>query len=310
MPLAAAVISVPSAHAEEPSFWHGSLLVGQGYTDNIRSQAGPRRDSETYTNLAVAVGWTQHERRFLPTDLGVAAAGRVFYRFPEFNYAEFGPVAAYRFRRTELQLGYRFTPRRLLFDREEDGGPGVYFVENLLAAEIKRKFGRRKRLRAELGVQLEWRDFEPPDGGRDSFTPEIAVALRYHVASFLLPRIAAEYAPRDARGANFDRDEVNVGAGFDARLPWGVITRLRYEHSWRDYTVGAERQPDRRRNSNFRRDDEVDDYQVWLWSPFPGFERLIGRIRYKYRDADSTRDDRVFQRHEVLLEMIYTFAAI
>lgn len=283
------------------------MTVEQSYTDNIRSQSGPRRDSENFTTWKPSVGYTQDRFRAFPERLSLMVLGHVFYRFPDFNYVEVRPRAEYGFRRTDVRLEYQYTPRRLLFDREEDGAPGAYFTGNLFDGRVQHKFGRHKRLRSKLGIELDWRDFESPDRGRTEMTPTVYGDLRFVTTSRLTPRVGFEYGQRAAKRSNYDREEIRAKAGFDLRLLWGLTARFRYERIWYEYTVDNERGPDGHRNSNYGRDDDINQYEAWLFYPVPILEGLVTRFRYKYRDADSTRPDRVFTRTEVSLEFSYAF---
>lgn len=299
-----------AAPPEARGSWGGEVAIEQAYTDNVRSEPEAEQDDEYFSKFVGFVEHRQPHARVLPARVGMMVRGHLFYRFPNFDYVELRPQALYSLGRTDLMVLYGFIPRRLLFDREEDGGAGVYFTEHLAAGEAQHKFGRHKRLRARLLFELEVRDFSAPNSERSSVAPRMAADVRYQVVSWWVPRVGFELGTRNARSDNYSRDEAGVIAGFDAQLGHGISGRFRYRRSWRDYTVDSERDDTGNDNSNFRRNDDIDDYRTWLTVAVPPVSGLAVRVRYFFRNGDSSRADRIFARHEVGIEAQYVFAGI
>jgi hypothetical protein len=306
--LTALLFATPgSARAKDRPIWEAGLEVEQAYTDNLQSNPAPNRDDDYF--LTMTAGLTRERRKVRHSLAGYSmhVRGRVFYRFPQFNYVELEPGVVYRLVRTEVLLAYRYTPERILFDSEDDGGSQVFYHENLLRVGVGRRFGAEKRLDVRLFGEAEFRDFRPPDSDRTSFTPSIAASVRYRFDPLFMPRLGVEYARRDARSENFTRDEIKFFIGAESALPWwGLVVRVRYKRSWKDYTA-SEFDGQGEPNSNFGRDDDIKEYEVWLTAPAPFVPGTVVGARYRYQDGDSTQENHVFTRNEIGVGVIYTF---
>jgi len=306
------VIAAPRVRAE-PGAWVG---VEESYTDNVRSQPDELRSSDSFTTVGSLVGWEwQKKKRHLlrPDKLSVMLKGRLFRKFTDFDYLEVRPRAEFSHHRDELRLEYTYTPERLQFNREDDGditGRGVFFVENLLAARLGRKLGARKQLRVYLIVEFDWRNFTPPDNDRDDFTPLGGFEVRYRLTQYLTPRVGFEYASRNAERENYDREDIKLTVGFHVRLSSFAAAKVEYERGWRNYPVSSERAADRRRNSNFGRSDNIHQVETFVAISPPAWRELQLRLRYKYRQGDSTRPGRNFDLNEFGLELSYSYRGV
>lgn len=276
----------------------------ESYTDNLQQQPGPEAQGDFSTEMLAQLDWLGPWPS-TPTSFLVATSGEVYAHADQFDYFQVTAQASARFGRTDTMLRYAYSPQRLLFT-QEDGGPGAFYGGNYFEAAVRRRFLDQKRLRLELAFTGEWDDFVPEFDDRDSFNPGAAFGARYDFdpVSF---RAGVEYEYRDAARDNYQRDKLEVGAGFDVRLPWESLLRFGYERSFRDYTVCCERDADNRRNSNFGRNDEIQQYQVALLAPVYFVPDLFARLRFRYRDGDSNFPDRRFTVHEVGFELTYVF---
>jgi len=318
-----------SATPSEPWAWNATLAVEQAYNDNVEQQSGPHAPDDFITSFTGVLDWeNQRKRSRLPKELIVPVQGHIYHNIPDADYFEIAPeVGSPLWWQTDLWLGYRFSPRRRLFDEGNGGGP-VLYMENAGTAAVRRRFGQRKQLRAELGFDGEWDDYRQGHHGRDSFTPSLVWDLRYRFWSpgdpnlSVTPRFKLEYGRRHAHADNYDRDELTLSPGFDLQFPLGIGVRFRYERSLRDYTVGSLRADDGARNSNYQREDDISQYQTWLVVPLSLVTGLAVGARYRFRSGvydepnrkqtDATGNTTVgveeqFDVHEVGLEVSYTF---
>lgn len=300
-------LSAPArARAQRPAYVpiDAMLRLEEGYTDNLQQQPGPDREGDFFTEMMAQLDWLGPWRK-VPTSFTVAALGKIYANADEFDYFQAMAQGSARYGRTDALLRYAYSPQQLLFT-QEDGGPGAFYHENVFEAALRRRFLSDKRLRLQLGFTAEWNDFVPEFDDRDSFNPGTELAARYDI-EFATLRAGVEYEYRDAERDNYKRDKLDVGAGFDLRLPWEVLLRFAYERSFRDYTVCCERDPDNRRNSNFGRNDDIHQYQVALMAPVYFVPDLLARLRFRYRDGDSNSPGRRFTVHEVGFELTYFF---
>jgi hypothetical protein len=302
------------------SSWSGAVRVEQAYNDNVEQQEGTARQGDAITSIGAHIGWTNPRRRRPPAALSLDVTGHVYADLSDFNYVEIQPEAVVPlWWRTDGIIGYRYSPRRLLFD--EDGGDEVFYQDHVVTAGLRRKFGARRQWRSELRFEGEWTDYRSPDDERNAFAPGGVWDLRYRFDPLagwtLTPRTDVEYAARDARRENYDRNAVEVGPGLQIERPGGPVLRLRYAHTWRDYTVDAPRGA-AGRNNNYRRDDEYDQVQGWIIVPLPHLAGVSLGARYRYRAGVYDEPNRKapdgsdgvtteFDVHEVGLEITYAF---
>ncbi len=280
------------------------LRIEESYTDNREEQPGPQRKDDFFTEMLAQLEWLGPWKK-RPSSFLLGAFGKVYAKADEFDYFQAIAQGSARFGRTDATLRYTYSPRRLLFV-QEDGGSGAFYNENEIEAGVRRRFLNQRRLRLDLAFTSEWDDFVSDFDDRDSFNPGFEFGARYDLdrVSF---RTGVEYEYRDAARDNYKRNKVDVSAGFDARLGWETLLRFSYERSFRDYTVCCERDDSNRRNSNYRRDDDIQQYQVALTAPVYFVPDLLARLRFRYRDGDSNFSDRRFTVHEVGFELTYFF---
>ena len=119
-----------------------------------------------------------------------------------------------------------------------------------------------------------------------------------------IPRIGIAYGERDANDANYDRDELGVTAGFDSRLVDWCSLRVRYERKKRNYTVSDATDADGR-NSNFDREDDIDDVESVVELPISALDGLVIELQYGYQYSQSTKISRDFDVHELGIRFVY-----
>ncbi len=292
---------VPAASAKGPE-WFGSVAVEQAYNDNVQQETAPNEDGDFITTMTAQVGWEKRKRGVLPSGFTLWTQGHVYLRFDDFNYVEIRPEGTYPLLwNTDFVLGYLYSPRRLLFE-EEATAARVFYREHAITAGVRGKFGGRKQLRTQLLFRGVWDGYFGEDRERDAWIPELVWGVSYRFALWdsrleFSPRVGVEYAKRYARRDNFDRDVVEIVPGFDVRLPGGIAFRFRYQRVWRDYTVGALRDPDNRRNNNFGREDAYDQFHTWVVIPLPFRAGLTVRPRYRFRQGVFDEPNRKVNSH-------------
>lgn len=297
-----ALAGAAAAKDRPPAEWQGSLDVEEAWTDNLQSKPPPGKDEDWFTTFTAVVDRDQSKTRYTLSNIGAFVRGRVYARFPKFNYTELEGHAAFRLERTELLASYRYTPERLLFDEEDDGGPDVFYVGNLLRAGAARRFGAVKEWDVRLLGLADWRSFVPPDGGRSSFEPGVLGDVRYNRWRLFMPRLGLEYGSRDAVDNNYSRNDIKLTVGAQSLLPWwDLVLRGRYRSAWRDYTAPGPVSV----NSNAGRNDTVQTWECGLFVPILPVPGLQVGLRYTYQDGASTDPDHVFTSNEVGLSVTY-----
>ncbi len=299
---------------DEGPHWEARLSVEEAYTDNVRSaSSGPQEEGAFFTTIKgrgawfpTHSRWKSHERLWMPAELGLTVRGRVFSDFSNRNTAEIKPDVRYDIWRGSARLRYGYTPRRLRLE-DLEGGDDVYYAEHKVEGAYELKFGPRKAAKVALGGVADWDDYRTAERQRNAFTPSVWGELRYRLHNYFVPRVKVKYGQRDARRDNYDRDELTVRTGFDSRLPMGVDLRFRYQYQNRDYTVDTP-SDSLGSNTNFRRDDDLNQIEVKLGVAVPWVDGLSADVRVKLRDGDSTRTSRIFQVHELGFGLTYALA--
>lgn len=319
---AALCLGLPCPAPSLPTGWVGLVAVEQVYNDNIQQRQGRDREADLITRFAGQLGWKSRPSRPLPEEMSLTVAGHLYHQYDSFSYFELRPEASYPlWWRLDLLLAYHFSPRRLLFE-EEDAGRQIFYSEHAYATGIQRKFGKRRRLRARLLFQGLWQNYREPNDGRDSFTPGLLWDARYRLdlgdppVLSLVPQLLFEYAARSACRENFDREEYVIGPGMAFELPRDVQLRLRYERSFREYSVDTPRAESR--NGNFDRFDDLHQLQILLGAPLPWHRELAFTLRYRFRHGALDKPNRTgadgslgllehFDVHETGVGMEYRF---
>jgi hypothetical protein len=302
-----ALAAVAAAGDKPPSQWRAEGELEETWTDNLSSNPAPNRDADWFSTFTVSGNYERPKRRYTLANVGGFVRGLVFARFPEFNYAVLETHAVVRLDQTHLFGSYRFTPERLLFDNEDDGGSGVFYREQVLRVGPTRRFGADREWDVRLLGEAEWRDFQPPNGDRTSFTPAVLADLRYLRTPRFMPRLGLEYGVRNARADNYSRDSFKCSIGAQSLLPWWDLTaRGRFRYTWHDYTAPGPVSV----NSNAGRDDNVYTVELWLGLPIAPVPGLLVSMRYSYQDGLSSDPDHVFTRNEVSLGIAYGYAGI
>ena len=297
-----ALTGTAAAKDRTPAEWQGSIDVEEAWTDNLQSKPPPGRDEDWFTTFTAVVDRDQRKTRYTLSNVGLFVRGAVYARFPKFNYTEIEGHGAFRLERTELLLSYRYTPERLLFDEEDDGGDDVFYVGNLLRTGLARRFGAQKEIDTRLLALFDWRSFIPPDRGRSSFEPGVLGDLRYNRWTVFMPRLALEYGSRNAVDNNYSRNDVKLTVGAQSLLPWwDLVVRGRYRSAWRLYTAPGPVSV----NDNHGRDDDVQTFEIGVFIPILPVPGLQVGLRYAYQDGASTDPDHVFTSNEVGLSVTY-----
>lgn len=289
----------------------GNLSIEEGYTDNVRWDKNGLREGAWYTTFETRVDWQHDPRewnrwlRWLPHRLGALTRYRVYSGFGNRDYAEFGPTVGYDWDRASLTLEYRYSPDHLRVD------PATTIdafadVQNF-SAELRSKFGKRKRWTALLVFDLDAEDYDPGYKDRDFVEETVEAGLRCRATPLITPRASVTYAHRDANSSNYDREEVGLLFGFDLYLPAGVRALFRYEKTWRNFLVGYPGDSTGDRNNNYGREDDAYNFDTGLEFPMPWLEAIQVHLRYRHRDNDSSRPDRNYKVNEGSLKLAYGF---
>ncbi len=305
--ICAAAAPVPAARADESQqAWHLSAEIQGGYIDNVRwAEDGPQKDGAYYTTVSGRALWAPQWSRFLPTRLATGVRARFYEDFSARDWVEIQPEAFYDFDRSTVRLRYRYTPERLRLDEDPLLGD-VFAVRHYGSVMAERKLGRGKKWRLRMEAESEWDSSKTGAKERDSFTPFASLEARYRFHSLFVPRVSAGYGQREAKDANYDRDELVLSAGFDSSLPVGVHLRFRYKRLERDYTVSTARGP-AGSNSNFRRNDDIDQFMTTLEVPVAIVDGLSFVLSHTYRDSQSSKDSRNFDLHDMQLGLRYEY---
>jgi opacity protein-like surface antigen len=287
--------------------WHVRAGVEGGYTDNVRwAEDGSNKEDAFFTTVDGRVGWRSEWPKYLPSRLAFRTRARFYESFSNRDWVEIRPELFYDFRRSMIRLRYRYTPERLRLDEDPDLG-NVYAERNYVSAMGEHKFGDKKKWRARLEFESDWDESkESSADGRDSYTPFGTAELRYRLHHLFTPRMSIGYGVRDADDSNYDRDELEVMAGFDSKLAYDVRLRVRYKYLYRDYTVGSETDADGS-NSNYDRADDIHQIETSLELPLTFLEGLLLEFHHKYRNSDSDKNSRDFDVNEVRLGVRYEY---
>ncbi len=304
--LAAALVVSPAgawARDVEPGL-DGSVSLEEGYTDNVRADEA-RREEAWYTTFEAEGEWQRHPRGWLPHRIGGLMRARVYSAFDNRDYAEFGPSFGYDWDLASLTVSYQLSPDHLRVDPAATAD-AFADVHNLVA-ELRSKFGDRKRWTAVLNLEFDAEFYDPPFRERSFYEEAVEAGLRYRLTSYLTPRGGVGFSARDAISSNFDREEIWLLAGFDVYLPADVRLIFRFEKLWRNFLVGYEEDESGDGNSNFGREDDAYTYEAGLDVPVPWIPSTMLRLRYRYRDNDSTRADRTYDINDGSLRLSYDF---
>jgi hypothetical protein len=292
-----------SADGGEPR-WHVKSALELGHTDNVKWAAdGPDKEAADFLTLMGRVGWKPRSARYVPTRIAAGVRARFYDQFSDRNWVEIQPEAFYDFRRSLLRFRYGYTPERLRLDEDPTLGD-VFASRHLGSVMAERKFGAGKKWRLRLEIEGEWDISKSSADDRDSFTPAGSGELRWRLHRLFTPRVGIAYGERDAKDANYDRDELELAAGFDSRPVEWCRLRLRYERKHRDYTVSDASGPDGS-NSNFDRDDDIDEVESVIELPVSAIRGLSVELRHKYRHSQSTKSSRDFDVHETTVRFVY-----
>ncbi len=311
--LAGAPASVAWAKREKGKpTWNTRVGIEQAYTDNVRSApSGPQEEGAFFTTLKGRsewyprrTRWRWSERRWLPSELALTVRGRLFSSFSNRNTVEIRPSLRYPLGPGEVLLRYGYTPRRLRLE-DLEGGDDVFYEQHRLEAGYELKFGPKRALKAAFGGNADWDDYGSAERGRDAFTGSGWASLRYRLHRYFVPRVRLRYGEREARRANYDRNQWSVLGGFDSYLPAGIDVRVRYKYQNRDYPVDSPKGPSGRTNTNFGREDDINQIETTLGAPMPWVAGLRVELRFKLRDGDSTRTSRNFQVREYGIGIVY-----
>lgn len=303
--------------------WHGGGGVEEAYTDNVQQTTGPRREGDWITTMTAYGGYEDLDLLPVPPEFSLWVQGHVYAQLAQFDYFEIRPQATYPLTSNlEGLVAYLFSPHEVLYDDAASARAPAY-RENAVTAGLRGKFLSYRQLRSQLLFRGEWDGYFGDASERDAFTPQLVWDVSYRFnrpvpyVLELTPRLGMVYQVRTADRANFDRNVVDVGPGFDVLLPWNLALRFRYDWVNRNYTVGAPREENGRRNNNFDRTDRYDQAQVWCYVPLPwaGFGvRPRFRFRRGYYDVPNRRNAEGgvgivehFDVHEIGLEILYAF---
>ena len=282
-------VTASRATAADGNLWTGRVAVEQAYNDNVPQEQSPDQVGDWITTGTGQLSWERRVPRFVPKEARLTAQGHVYYFLTDFDYFDLeAQTAATLWQRVDGLLGYTYSSNQLLY---EDSATGdlVFYKENAMEAGFRRRFGTERRLRLEALFVGEWDDFDAANNGRDSFTAGGLWDARYRmsvdwprVVAFQ-PRLTVAYDARNANSDNYDRNVVTLSPGFEVQFANGTAWRLRYDHSWRDYTVPTDRTGGSR-NSNFDRFDEINQVQTWFTIRLP-WDGWSVTPRYRFRNG-------------------------
>ncbi len=305
--LAASCVFVAGAqaHKKEPK-WEARVRIEEGHNDNVRSAAdGPQKTGTNFTTADVFYKRKARERGLIPDEIWTRLRGRVYTQFNTRNFAELRGGASYELgHATDFLLQYGYVPRRLRLE-ENATTNNAFATEYDLNAGLQNRFGTRKQARARLLVKESYDDFRSGFSRRSAQTTAIAGDLRYQFSPTLGGKIGTEYGQRTANGEDFDRKEWRYKASFRKRFSHGTTFDIRASYRDGSYTVNTPFNGIGRRNKNFGRRDTTWEYEAKLSVPLPFVEGLRVALRYRYKDAASSRSSRIFDLNEVGLGFSY-----
>ena len=304
-----AVVLLAGAGSVRADAWRpglsGSLWIEEGFTDNLRADHLIRTEA-FYTALGGEAEWRRRKPRgWIPHWFGADINGRMYSKYSNHDYAEFGPTFGYDWRRLSLAVAYDYSPDHLRVD--PSSAIPAFADDHHLSTEFRSRFGKNKRWMALLQLDSSWERYSNDFRPRSYFQEEIEAGLRWRVTQFLAPRTSIVYTTREADGPNYDLDQIGLLVGFDAYLPKGIRAIFRYERKWRDYLVGSAKDPTGKKNNNFGREDDVNCFETGLDIPFPWIDAATIELRYSHRDNGSTRIDRSYYLNEAELRLVYDF---
>ncbi|GIW40271.1 MAG: hypothetical protein KatS3mg076_0848 [Candidatus Binatia bacterium] len=161
---------------------------------------------------------------FFPDRWGLEVQGSVYHELSNFDHVLVSSEARYSVgKRTELALGYLYSPRRLLFE-EEEAARRVFYAEHEMEATLRRKFGERKRLRAR--VFFPRRVGRLPNGrepaglvrSRSGTGTSVPLRARLAVASCLDSEGELRVRAPRGRAGEFRSPELRRGGGLRSRV--------------------------------------------------------------------------------------------
>ena len=187
--------------------------------------------------------------------------------------------------------------------RGREWAAGLERIRDQPVFEVGDEFDRADVLRAavrsahritddwELTGLAEWRRQEfDLTAQKDNDFYSGGGAIRYRGWGYgFSPEIGVELGRRDAEDPNEDHDQQDVWLKIRSVPTPPLYLSLRYRHRTRDYSI------DDPLASNFDREDERDDwtlngrYRLTEWAALD--------LYYKYLDADSDKESRIFSTH-------------
>ena len=301
-----AAAGASAARHRAPEVWTVGMTAEETYVDNFFEE-GPQGGSkpDAFTTLRASLQRDAPPRSILPGTITVGIGGENYSRFEQANHFFYSFQAERKLGRLTPALYYRGSPSRLLFISEQTPAgltsreKNVLYSQNVVGAEITRRFLPAQQLRLSLGFETELRDFQPPFNGRDSTSYEPRFGARLSAWPLFTPRIGVGYKIENARAPRQERRGVKGTAGFDSRWTDAVSWGFRWDFTqWRYNAAPA-------RNRNFRRRDERNAFLVHASVQLPRAFSLS--VRYRFLDGGSTRQDREFTQNEVSAGLTYAF---
>lgn len=300
---------------KDPESWSLRLDVDESFTDNVKwSGSGGLnpKESDYYTTVGTNLEWKDIDRPYFPDKITTVVRARFYDEFTDRDFVEISPEFTYDLGRTDIMLRYSYIPRQLLLDEDTTIDPNnpadVFSVRHRIRGTFQHKFGYAGHWRARLILEGRWvRSLNSVDE-RDSFTPVAGVELRYRPTSWFVPRVRLQYGERDTHDNNFDRNEFDIAVGLQSQFARYFRFQVRYKRGIRDYSVDELISSDGTgTNSNFRRNDDSDQYRTKLEFVIPGLDGLALTAHFRYRKNHSTRSTRNFTIREGGLGVAYTF---
>jgi len=305
-----------AAEDEAANNWSIRLDVDESYTDNVKwsgdnavnPDGSKAKEDDYFTTIGTKMELRDIDKRYFPAQVAAIVRARFYNKFTDRDYVEIVPEFSYEFGMTDLTILYSFIPHKLILD--EDTGPNnnlpptdIFAMRHRLGVELQRKLWRRSKWRVKAMFEGLWVRSTNSVKERDSFTPVGGVELRYRPTRLFVPRVKVQYGERDSFDNNFNRDELDIVVGFDSQLTEGIRWQVRYKRGSRDYTASGPQSL----NSNFRRNDDSDQYRTKLEYAVPGVDGLAITAHYRFRKNHSSRVSRNFTIQEGGLGVSYTF---
>lgn len=269
---------------EEPE-WHGEIGFQTRYEDNYFHRDDDNVTSDETFFTLYGEGEAAFEVGPGDLELSAGASGAFARDLDAADHQVYDVGVGYKLGGTRVLTEYTHIENKV-FGEEDDSS---FFDIDSGEIELRQSFSEDFSGRASVDIG-RW-DFTPPDNDRDAMQYKFQAMLRWAAFPWLAFRTSGLWAIKRAERSRFDWKGPGVGVAAELKPLEDVNLFVRYRRRWREYDGG------RIGDSNFRRDDTIDDVSAnvrWHVTDLVGLQ-----LGGSYRNGDSDRRDRNYDASSV-----------